>query len=210
MRGGVKVLGKATGHMVWISVSFGMVVPVAKGPGYSLNLLIGPSVQVCFLDSVTHRPTLFYHSPFVRPWLNACFSQRIATWTCKSFETAKLIFPVGLPSGSLQSFDAFQSDSVQSCLWIFEAFLVSRTGEAANWRSFIAKSQDGPGPLRWHQYIHICCLKLLLWRKVPTEPQEEGERFTLQDGHLATPRIQDWKSWATAVFTHGDMVHCKS
>ena len=36
-----------------------------------------------------------------------------------------------------------------------------------------------------------CCF----WRKVPTEPQQEGQRFTLQDGHLATPRIQDWKSW---------------
>ena len=38
MRGAIKVLGKATGHMVWMSVGFGMVVPVAKGPGYPLNL----------------------------------------------------------------------------------------------------------------------------------------------------------------------------
>ena len=32
-----QVLGKASGHMVWMSVCFGMVVPVAKGPGYPLN-----------------------------------------------------------------------------------------------------------------------------------------------------------------------------
>ena len=123
-----------------------------------------------------------------------------------------LVFPVGLPSGSLQSFDAFQSDSVQICFWIFEALLVSRAGEAANWRNFIAKSEDGPGPVHWHQYIHTCCLKLLIWRKVPTEPQQEGQRFTLQDGHLAMPRIQDWKSWQlqSLHFTHGDMVHYKS
>ena len=119
--------------------------------------------------------------------------------------TWSLVFPVGLPSGSLQSFDAFQSDSVQIRFLIFEALLVSRAGGAANWKSFIAKSEDGPGPVHWHQYLHICCLKLLLWRQVPTEPQEEGERFTLQDGHLATLRIQDWSLGNCSLYTwwHG-------
>ena len=60
-----KSVGESFIHMVWMSVCFGMVVPVAKGPGYSLNranpacdihlrLLIGGYFRVCFLGSEAH------------------------------------------------------------------------------------------------------------------------------------------------------------
>lgn len=42
-----KSIAEATGHMVWMCVCFGMVVPVAKGPGYPLNRANRACVHPC-------------------------------------------------------------------------------------------------------------------------------------------------------------------